>query len=227
VQIAFYFETGEEIKWGAAKNFAHDPAGMKVLLSGSMQACVVSTSIVILARVLSAPLYNGAETLLRKISNTFGIQPSYSWDDSKESINEVPVADERFYCDSPTAATEGDGCSIGSGEDLEAASASRKIGPARWYSLSISKFAFIAPTITIFILLRVVLRPKAFPYAHICGSLPYTLVEIWEPPHELFPGGCQQQISQRTISSRSFLVHFGSLTTVRSTSGATVHDSIV
>ena len=192
MQVAFYFETGGEIKWSVAKNFTRDPAGIKVLLSGSMQTCVVSTSMAIIAQVLSAPLYNGVGTLLRKIANLFRLQPSRSWNYAKDSVDGISVTHESFYCNSPPA-TEPDECSIENREDFEAASASRKISQGRWYSPSISKLAFIAPMITTLILL--VLRPKTFPYAHMSDSLPYTLLEIWEPKSDFCQSGLSGQFA--------------------------------
>ena len=189
MQIAFYFETGGEIKWGAAKNFAHDPAGMKVLLSGGMQACLMSASIVLFARLISVPLYNGADCLRRNISKTFMAQPYHAWTAPGEPVENILTGERRSYCDS-VSTDEGDEPSIGRGGDLEAASEIANSQPARWYLLSTSKVAFIAPIITIAILLLV--RPKTFPYAHMSGSLPFTLADIWESK----AGFCQAGLSE-------------------------------
>lgn len=223
MQIAFYLETGGEIKWGAAKNFAHDCVGMKVLLSGSMQSCVVSTSVVIFARTMSNPLYNGAERLLHGFTKTFGILHSLVV--SSGSIEKESVDGERLYCDSPTS-SEWDEYSIASREDFKVASTTLKRDQARWYYISIAKVAYLAPSVAILILLAV--RPTTFPYAHMSGSLPYTLADaweskvdfcqsdlsgefasfpflnlvsedVWERPHGQFLDGCQLPIFQHLI----------------------------
>jgi len=56
VQIAFYLETGSEIKWGSAGKFAHDWEGLKVLLSGMVPAFFISVSIAVIARISTQPL---------------------------------------------------------------------------------------------------------------------------------------------------------------------------
>ena len=71
VQIAFYFETGGEIKWSAAGNFAHDPAGFKLLLSGGLQALLVGIFMIVIARIVCDALNNGTQALVSKLAKTF------------------------------------------------------------------------------------------------------------------------------------------------------------
>jgi len=182
MQIAFYLETGGEIKWGAAGNFAHDPAGIKVLLSGSMQAALVSTAILILARIISYPLYYVTDSVVRAFVKAFtgrdlrtGNTSTDAEPESSPRYLQVATADEEDFTN----------YAFSQGDDLEASGLlnEKKLGHVKWYSVWITRTAFLAPfAITVFLC---ILRPTNFPYAHMSSTLPYTLVDIWIPVSNL------------------------------------------
>ncbi|KAG0648441.1 hypothetical protein D0Z07_5369 [Hyphodiscus hymeniophilus] len=176
VQIAFYFETGGEIKWGAAGNFAHDPAGFKLLLSGGLQALLVSIFIIVVARVASDPLYHGMEMLVSKLKKTFStpaaVRPST---EPKEQTYESTTADIG-YSDSRLS-IDNVNLLFGDLENLEV----EVCTPKRVHNVSLRLYQllFLAPVVITLILLAV--RPPHFPYAHMSGSIPYTLFEMLSP----------------------------------------------
>jgi len=182
MQIAFYLETGGEIKWGAAGNFAHDPAGIKVLLSGSMQAALVSTAILILARIISYPLYYVTDSVVRTFVKAFTGRDLRTGNTSTDAEREssprylqVATADEEDFTN----------YAFSQGDDLEASGLlnEKKLGHVKWYSVWITRTTFLAPfAITVFLC---TLRPTNFPYAHMSSTLPYTLVDIWIPVSNL------------------------------------------
>ena len=182
MQIAFYLETGGEIKWGAAGNFAHDPAGIKVLLSGSMQAALVSTAILILARIISYPLYYVTDSVVRTFVKAFTGRDLRTGNTSTDAEREssprylqVATADEEDFTN----------YAFSQGDDLEASGLlnEKKLGHVKWYSVWITRTAFLTPfVITVFLC---ILRPTNFPYAHMSSTLPYTLVDIWIPVSNL------------------------------------------
>lgn len=57
-QIGFFYVTGSEIQWGAAKSFQNDPAGMKLLLSGLQPVVLVGVIITFIAWSVTPHLYN-------------------------------------------------------------------------------------------------------------------------------------------------------------------------
>ncbi|KAH8599215.1 alkaline-phosphatase-like protein [Bisporella sp. PMI_857] len=173
MQIAFYLETGGEIKWGAAGNFAHDPAGIKVLLSGSLQACLASTAMVIVARIVCQPLYNISDTIVRKGVKAFTGRDLKSRVESKDNVGSSPVYFQLAASDEED--TTNDMFVID--DDIEAAPSFSNKRPEKWYTAWITRVVFLTPLVTILILWSV--RPTTFPYAHMSGSLPYTLSEIW------------------------------------------------
>jgi len=181
MQIAFYLETGGEIKWGAAGNFAHDPAGIKVLLSGSMQAALVSTAILILARIISYPLYYVTDSVVRTFVKAFTGRDLRTGNTSTDAEREssprylqVATADEEDFTN----------YAFSQGDDLEASGLlnEKKLGHVKWYSVWITRTTFLAPfAITVFLCTL----PTNFPYAHMSSTLPYTLVDIWIPVSNL------------------------------------------
>ena len=173
MQIAFYIETGGEIKWGAAGNFAHDPAGIKVLLSGSLQACIASAVMVLVARIVSCPLYNGMDKVVRTLVKAFTGRDLKSRAVAKEDGEASPVyfalADDEDEEAVEYSSQE---------EDAEAAAMLNEKKPAgRWWQVWVTRALCAAPFVVGIILW--IVRPTTFPYAHMSGSLPYTLSEIW------------------------------------------------
>jgi len=182
MQIAFYWETGGEIKWGAAGNFAHDPAGIKVLLSGSMQAALISTAIIIVARVISSPLYSVTDTIVRSFVKAFtgrDLRPgsiSKNTDQQSSPVYlQVATADDEDVTD----------YSSSQGDDLEASGLlnEKSNGQVRWYAVWFTRAAFLAPFVITIILC--IVRPTTFPYAHMSSTLPYALADIWIPVSNL------------------------------------------
>jgi hypothetical protein len=178
VQIAFYFETGAEIKWGAASNFAHDPAGYKLLLSGGLQALLVSFFMIVIARVVSDPLHRITESFISKLTNAFLPPPIQSSAETKERIYDESSATDPTYSDSTLFEDDIDFLSNDS-DNLEDAALLHGSHRAQRVSLWLRRVLFLAPVALVCILLAV--RPPHFPYAHMSGSLPFTLFEIWSP----------------------------------------------
>lgn len=181
VQIAFYFETGGEIKWGAASNFAHDPTGYKLLLSGGLQALLVAFVIVVVARVVADALNSGTEALISKVAKTFSTPRSRSLTESKlemldDSSVETPVYSDSILPEDDIDMLSRDPEILGDAPHLLENHRTRNIHNT---SLWLRRVLFLAPVVTVSILL--VVRPRSFPYGHMSGSLPFTLFDIWSP----------------------------------------------
>ncbi|KFX97541.1 hypothetical protein O988_04821 [Pseudogymnoascus sp. VKM F-3808] len=175
LQIAFYIETGAEIKWDAASNVPRDSAGIKLLLSGMIPAAFVALSIIIVARIVSGVLYNSTKALVSKLAETFWTPRLQSWLESKEQLyNEFPdepwvlfsEADVNYQSIDP----ENLNTATYSGE-------SRAQNLWRW----LRRGLFLAPVVTVFILLAV--RPRTYPYAHMSSTLPFTLLDAFRSRH--------------------------------------------
>ncbi|TVY30053.1 hypothetical protein LHYA1_G002536 [Lachnellula hyalina] len=175
--IAFYLETGSEIKWGSAGKFAHDWEGLKVLLSGMVPAFFISVSIAVIARISTQPLYNGTHSMFCKMAKTFGSRRlmqkiffkgsmSKEWDGG-ESLDEEDASDP---ASSPERQPLEDEAFLSRGPRSNVFS--------RWLNRAI----FLGPLITVLILL--IVRPRNPPYAHMSGSIPYTLWDIFSPYSE-------------------------------------------
>ncbi|TVY40610.1 hypothetical protein LSUB1_G005920, partial [Lachnellula subtilissima] len=177
VQIAFYLETGGEIKWGAASNFAHDPAALKLLLSGGSQALLVAVFILVVARVIAAPLYKRTETLVYNLAKTFPILPFKSLKGAEEQIRNKNELETQIYSDSLSE----DDIEVLSSDlgDLEATAVPAERNRATNLSLWFRRVLFLTPLVGISILLAV--RPRHFPFAHMSGSIPFTLLEAMSP----------------------------------------------
>jgi hypothetical protein len=90
-----------------------------------------------------------------------------------EWITREENSDEEYaldYCPSPERQ---------SFEDEPFLSGSQK---SNWFSRWLSRAVFLGPLITVLILLAV--RPRNPPYAHMSGSIPYTLWDIFKPYSE-------------------------------------------
>lgn len=185
--MAFYVETGGEIKWGTAKSFANEAGGIKVLLSGSIPACLASAVIVVVARIICQPLYNITERMVNKMIKTFTGRRLKSWTATKEAVDIESDVERGLYANlmSPDAEGSDDASSNASPNTgaLEAKFLPVEESPAKWYIPWILRAALLAPFVTTIILLWV--RPTTFPYAHMSGSIPFTLAEILNPPPDI------------------------------------------
>ncbi|TVY46973.1 hypothetical protein LOCC1_G002871 [Lachnellula occidentalis] len=168
--ISFYLETGGEIKWGAAQNVAKDPAGLKVLMSGGVRALAVTSALVVAARLLSQPLYNGMERLIFTAVKSFtGLRLRSV---TKEGFTDTSTCPERGI-NYHSLSSEEECLVIDNSEDDFPDVPNKYSRCSRWTT----RIKFLKPAITVLILLLV--RPRHFPFAHMSGSIPYTLVEIW------------------------------------------------
>ncbi len=176
-QIAFYFETGGELKWAQGQNFAHDKAGIKLLLSGSTSICVVAASITLFTAFVAQRLYNSTWSLICSASVAFiGRAPHSSIigstisDEPRAAGNsldyELVSSQEEGLIDISNAITE-----------AESAPFVEKFPTPAKRSRWLPRLKFIAPMIVVVILL--IVRPKQFPYPHLSNSIPYTLLEVW------------------------------------------------
>lgn len=198
--MAFYVETGGEIKWGTAKSFANEAGGIKVLLSGSIPACLASAVMVIAARVISHPLYSITERFFNQLVKTFTGRELKSWTQSKEGLGQGGQGGQEGQTDVADVESGLYDSLMSSPDDEDSEdSLSRAVSPnlgaleaktlpendvsTKWYMPWIKRAAFLAPFITTIILLWV--RPTTFPYAHMSGSIPWTLAEIWNPPPDI------------------------------------------
>jgi hypothetical protein len=178
IQIAFYFETGGEIKWGAAGNFAHDPTGYKLLLSGGLQAVLVAFVIMVVARAVSDSLNSGVEVFILKVAKTFSTPSSQSLAETEESMYDEPSSENLVYSGS-TRSEEGIDILSRDPESLGTAPHLLENDRTHHASLLLRQLLLLAPVVTISILLAV--RPRSFPYGHMSSSLPFTLFDIWSP----------------------------------------------
>jgi hypothetical protein len=194
-QIAFYLETGGELKWGATKKFAHDLAGMKILLSGSIYTFLVSIFIATVARLVCQPLYHRTWNLLLEVATMVTGRDYHSKAARKESVDVVPSLESGLISQPTLLGEESPGCPlsndiVGNGNSPLLTGSRRNAWYCRWFA----RIMVLAPVITVSILFKV--RPRDFPYAHMSGSLPFTLLEIWNPTS---PDMCQAGYSQDFI----------------------------
>lgn len=82
-QIGFFYVTGSEIQWGAAKSFRNDPAGMKLLLSGLQPVLLVAAILTFIAWLATPYLSNVVGGWLSAVLDTTG---------PEESRLELPLA---------------------------------------------------------------------------------------------------------------------------------------
>jgi len=174
--VSFYLETGGEIKWGAAQNVAKDPQGLRVLLSGSVRALVAAVVMIVAARVISQPLYNGMESLVSSAVKAFTGRRLTSRLVSKEELIDASPSPERGF-DYHSLSSEEDVLDDDAEEGNDSPALLSKHQKRKQWSQWINRVKFLAPITTVVILL--IVRPRHFPFAHMSGSIPYTLVEIW------------------------------------------------
>jgi hypothetical protein len=155
---------------------AKDPAGLRVLLSGSVRALVVAIVMIVAARVLSQPLYNGTDSLVSSAVKAFTGRRLRSRTASKEGLVDTSTSPERGI-DYHSLSSEEQGLGGDDSEDEDLTDFLSKYRKRRQCSRWITRAKFLGPTITVLILL--IVRPRHFPFAHLSESLPYTLVKIW------------------------------------------------
>ncbi|KAH8807249.1 alkaline-phosphatase-like protein [Xylogone sp. PMI_703] len=187
LQIAFYLETGGEIKWGAATSFPHDAAGLKLLLSGSLPALLVAVFIFVVARIISNPLYSGTEAVILVVAHAFEFRYLRPLPESKEEVESRPDSEPLIYGDSTEQEPAVDSITSDPEDPDSALRGRRAIGLGLW----IRRALLLAPIFVVLILLAV--RPPRFPYAHMSASIPYTLLDIWNPSSQ---GMCQAGSTQ-------------------------------
>ena len=129
---------------------------------------LVTFSTVVIARIVSEPLYNGTEALVSKFVKTFSAPHFLVSTEAKEqAYNESTLADVISY----------DSLLNNDPENLDAETVRPK--RAQNVSLWLYRGLFLAPIAIVAILMAV--RPPHFPFAHMSGSIPFTLFDIWSP----------------------------------------------
>lgn len=149
---------------------------MKVLLSGSVRALVVAVVTIVVARLLSQPLYNGTASLVSSAVEAFTGRRLRSQSSSKEVL-EDSNGSSGAGIPYDLLHSEEEGLESSYHEEDESEFSLSRRRKWRHYSSWITRIKFLAPTITVLVLL--VVRPRHFPFAHMSGSIPYTLLELW------------------------------------------------
>lgn len=176
-QIAFYLETGGEVRWSAARNFAHDPAGVKLLASGSWGIAVAIAGMTCLATLLSPWLYLRVGAALALVGNVFGGPArGRGWSDEV-----LPNHHVQAYQDEPV-------------DDAGVAWLDEKLpdvppSPGKTFAWRLGIVAAVAV-----VGLLQVLRPKRSPFGHMSCGLPFSLYQIFDTS-EL--AGCQAYAGAR------------------------------
>lgn len=180
--ISFFLETGGEIKWGAAKNVAKDPAGLKVLASGGTRALLAAIAIVVLARIVSQPLYTGTEKLFAAGVKALSGGRWRMRKSSREYIDSNLDEEEGPQSNPAPLSAESDEDRSSSENDEARAFLTEKEPRPSFMSRWMDRAKFLVPIGTILVLLLV--RPRHFPFGHMSNSLPYTLWDIFSKPTE-------------------------------------------
>lgn len=153
-QISFYVETGGEIQWLAAGSLASDPGGIHMLMTG-LPVFTISLLAFFAAAWLATPsFYDVTDNLLGGIFNAFK-QLRVFMSTGRRSYMRIP---DELNLDS----------------SLHDEELPDKPVPSMRRALAIS-IAVISVIVTC-ITLQIV-RPTTPPYAHMSGSLPFTMFE--------------------------------------------------
>lgn len=166
------------MKWAAMTNFAQDPAAMRLLLSGAMQALFVAIVLVVIARAISQPVYHRAGNVTSAIWRTFTgrtltLHMALKVDDD-ESNPEMIMVSHSQSDEEDLGRSSSSECDYREDASLFAKGPQPRKFPG-WSTI----IMVLTPIITTCILQ--IVRPTTFPYAHMSGTLPYTLREIWSP----------------------------------------------
>lgn len=153
-QLGFYLETGGEIRWSAASNFAHDPAGLKLLASGSIAVGICSAGLTFFATLFNPWLYQWVGNGLEFVANVFSRQ-QYN---TKVEYSQLPYHDESDNEETPA--------------DLE--KTKPPVIRRTWFWR-----IFLLVLGGVVVILQIV-RPRHSPYAHLSGTLPFTLYQIFD-----------------------------------------------
>ncbi|TVY83542.1 hypothetical protein LSUE1_G002197 [Lachnellula suecica] len=169
-------ETGGEIKWGAAQNIVQNPAGLKVLLSGSLRASIVAIVMITAAWVVSQTLYNWTDSFVSNAVTAFvGPRLKMEFALTEELIGASTNSNSDFDYHSLCTDEEEMSGAVTEWNDLPAflIKYRRPTQHSRW----LTRAKFLTPIIMVSILLAV--RPRHFPFSHMSGSIPFTLIELW------------------------------------------------
>jgi hypothetical protein len=178
--IAFFLETGGEIKWGAARSIAAEPAGLKVLASGGARALVAAIVIVMLARMISNPLYNGVDRLFAAAVNTLSGGRWRLRTPSKELGGPSSLLEDGSQYQPMLLSYDSDRERSSSEVNESLPYVTEKDNTPSWISRWLARAKFLIPSGTVLVLLLV--RPKHFPFGHMSNSLPFTLWEVLSKP---------------------------------------------
>lgn len=141
-----------------------------------MSALLVAIFILVLARVVSGVLYGGTEALVSELAKTFSTPHFQSSTESNEQLYNESSLEGSVYSDSTLAEADIDYLSCDP-DNFKSATSSGKNRRAQNLSLWLRRGLFLAPVVTVSILLAV--RPRPFPYGHMSSTLPFTLLDIW------------------------------------------------
>lgn len=158
-QIAFYVETGGEIRWSAARNFAHDPAGMKLLASGFVGVALVIAAITCVATLLNPWLYHRVGSALAFVVNVFSKSPRADMgtlDQERQAYHDDPAKPEALL----------------DTEDESPATPPSRTKLLMWRVLIVAGAGLI-------IFLQLV-RPKHSPFGHLSSTLPFSLYQMFD-----------------------------------------------
>lgn len=207
-QIAFYVETGGEIRWSAAKNFAHDPAGMKLLASGFVGVALAIAAITCIATLLNPWLYHRVGCALAFVGNLFSKSPK-----TELGAESLPNHEWEAFEDDPAKPR----ASAGS-EGKPAATPPTRTRLLMWRLLFVAGAGLIC-------LLQLV-RPKRSPFGHLSSTLPFSLYQIFDtsesavcqghsgplpfPKPELLRGLANGTLSGQSLSEGDFVLHMPS-----------------
>ncbi|KPI36814.1 uncharacterized protein AB675_11756 [Cyphellophora attinorum] len=153
-QLGFYVETGGEIRWSAAGNFARDSAGLKLLASGSVGVGLCTAGLTFIATLLNPWLYQWVGSLLDFARNVFSRTSSYS--QIEQTIQ--PYQDEPSGTQALT--------------DIEKTSTAVVVRKTLWRVIFVGLSGLVA-------VLQIV-RPRHSPFAHLSTTLPFTLYQIFD-----------------------------------------------
>ncbi|KAL3420939.1 sulfatase domain protein [Phlyctema vagabunda] len=188
LQIAFYLETGGEIKWGTGKALVSDPAALKLLASGSLPSLMVCTAILTTARIFCRPLYGISRVIASYTS--YAITGRHLTRRTELcSLEEALGAEISLLERNPYSEIQRR--SVDSLEtDFETLSIPQKGSVGSRYPSYVARMLVLAPLAVVIVLLFV--RPTTTPFAHMSGSLPFTLSDAWR--HSTQPT-CQAEYS--------------------------------
>ncbi|KAF2845165.1 alkaline phosphatase-like protein [Plenodomus tracheiphilus IPT5] len=169
-QIAFFAETGGEIQWMAAGRVLGGSGGLGLLLSGLPAVSLTFGLLFAVAWIITPKFYDAVDHVLERIGASFRRGYGLIRNISKVDEAQVPLIslDENR---SPWSVDQ---------DLLSDIKKATKPPPATRTAIAIS---FTTLTAIIVVLILQIVRPKSPPYAHMSGSIPFTLIEAaWFQP---------------------------------------------